>query len=114
MKTLLLTLLIAISGAAHADDSKWQTFWDEEDKQKHMALSALGANILYSGFENMSRKPSGWTKKESAKAAFITMMSIGLAKEVLLDHNNTMQEHGRDMLANAIGSGTVIIWRIEW
>lgn len=100
MKSLMLLILLALAPVvSNASDAS--VFLHEEDKQKHMALSALGANLLHA---------AGMTEKQ----AFWTMIAIGLSKEVLLDPHNSKQEHRRDMLANTIGAGTVFVWSIKF
>jgi hypothetical protein len=77
--------------------SSIKQFFSEQDKQKHMAGSAIGANILFALLANPLQ-------------ALLLMLIIGLIKEAT--DNNTMVEHGRDMLANLIGASTVLIWLI--
>ncbi len=89
-----LIFLMILSGAASAN-----TFFTEQDKQKHMVGSALGANLMYG---------AGLTKWE----AFCVMLTIGAFKELGDDNSNT--ENGRGMLANAIGASSVFVWEIEF
>jgi hypothetical protein len=96
IKIIILSLMLFIAGCnvAGADD-----FFHEDDKQKHMALSALGANVLYAA----GLKP--WQ-------AFAVMVSVGALKE--LGDDNTDVEHGRDMLANTLGASSVFVWTIKF
>ena len=90
----LVLIFTLISAPVHAD-----TFFTEPDKQKHMVGSAIGANLMYA---------AGLSKWQ----AFGAMLAIGALKE--LGDNNSSTEHGRDMLANAIGASSVFIWTIEF
>ncbi len=94
MKVVTLSILLMLSAPISAD-----TFFAEPDKQKHMIGSAIGANLMYS---------AGLTKWQ----AFGAMLAIGAIKE--LGDNNSSAEHGRDMLANAIGASTVFVWEIKF
>jgi hypothetical protein len=97
MKKLMIAaalVMLSACNVAGADD-----FIHEQDKQKHMALSALGAHALHAA----GLKP--WQ-------AFAVMMYIGTMKE-LRDHNSNV-EHGRDMLANAIGASSVFVWTVKF
>jgi hypothetical protein len=97
MKRLMIAVALVMLSAcnvAGADD-----FIHEQDKQKHMALSALGANVLYAA----GLKP--WQ-------AFGVMVGIGALKEMGDDNSNV--EHGRDMLANAIGASSVFVWSVKF
>jgi len=96
MKLLFLTFILLISPLAHAED-----FFHQRDKQLHMSVSAIGANSI---------RALGYTEIQ----AFWMMMTIGVVKEIADGHNNTMTEHSRDLLADAIGSATVVVWRIKW
>ena len=92
MRVIILFMLL--STAASAD-----TLFTEQDKQKHIAGAAIGANLMYA---------AGLTKWQ----AFGAMLAIGAFKE--LGDDNSSSEHGRDMLANAIGASSVFIWSIEF
>ena len=94
MKAYVLIMLMLFSGSCSAD-----SFFAEQDKQKHMALSAVGSNLLYA---------SGLTKLQ----AFSIMLAIGAIKEAGDDNSGT--EHARDMLANAIGASSVFVWEIKF
>lgn len=94
MKMGILAILLMLSTSASAD-----TFFSEPDKQKHMIGSAIGANLMYA---------AGLTKWQ----AFGAMLAIGALKE--LGDGNSNTEHGRDMLANAIGASTVFVWSIKF
>lgn len=94
MRAVVLSLILMLSSAVNAD-----TFFIESDKQKHMAGSAIGANLMYA---------AGLTKWQ----AFGVMLAIGAIKE--LGDDNSSAEHGRDMLANAIGASSVFVWSIEF
>lgn len=96
MKHLFIILILLSSPLAHAEE-----FFHQRDKQLHMSISAIGANSI---------RALGYTETQ----AFWMMMTIGVVKEIADGHNNTMEEHGRDLLADAIGSSTVVVWRIEW
>ena len=88
---LLLALLAA---PVHAE-----TFFIEQDKQKHMKYSAVATNLMYWG---------GMSKWQ----AFTTMMVVGAIKEQMDD--NTEEEHHRDMMANMLGASTVFVWEIKF
>ena len=94
MKMAILAILLMLSASASAD-----AFFAEQDKQKHMIGSAIGANLMYA---------AGLSKWE----AFGAMLAIGALKE--LGDDNSSVEHGRDMLANVIGASTVFVWEIKF
>lgn len=71
------------------------SFFEQKDKQKHIAVSALLTTVGFSVGQQ-----AGLTKKQSILASAITVMSIGLAKEILDDNFDT-----DDILANAVGTG---------
>ena len=93
MKPLLLLLTLLLPGMASAE------FFQQRDKQLHMAGSAIGVHVLHA---------AGMTKQQ----AFWSMMFIGAMKE--LGDDNTGREHAMDMVANTIGAATIFTWRYEF
>ena len=84
-----------LTTSANAD-----TFFIEQDKQKHMAAHAIGANFLHL---------AGYTPTES----FLIMLASGVVFEVL-ENENTDNEKLRDIKANIIGASTVFVWEIKF
>ncbi len=93
---LLLIILLGITNISYAD-----SFFQEGDKQNHMAAHAIGANGLHLVFEM------------SPGHAWLTMTAAGVLYEVLTNES-TVNESLRDIQANAIGGATVFVWKIEF
>ena len=94
MKYLVLALSL-LTTPTQAD-----TFFIEQDKQKHMTAHAVGANFLHL---------AGYTPTES----FLIMLASGVAFE-MLENENTDNEKLRDIKANIIGASTVFVWSIKF
>jgi large-conductance mechanosensitive channel len=82
-------------------------FFSEQDKQKHIAGSAIGVNVLYLAVALFVGH--GWL---AVVNALVAMLVVAIVKEFFDD--NTMLEHLRDMLANSIGISTVFVWTIKF
>lgn len=95
IKILFLLALVLVASQVKADP-----LWEQEDKQKHMVVSAVGSSLLVE---------AGMTPTK----AFLTMVGIGLVKE-LTDSHNTMEEHKQDMLADTIGASIVFTYSMEF
>ena len=96
IRKLLLIILLGVSTTSYAD-----SFFQEGDKQNHMAAHAIGANGLHLMFDM------------SPGHSWLTMMSAGVLYEVLTNES-TVNESLRDIKANALGGATVFLWKIEW
>ena len=96
MKKLLISLLLLVSVSAQADP-----YFEQRDKQLHMAGSALGASL----FAMMG---------ESPKEAFRDMMIIGILKEIADGNGNTLNEHAGDLVADALGSSVVFTFHYDF
>jgi len=97
MKRVLAVLLLCYSSVGAAGG-----FIEQEDKQKHMALSAVGSVAIYTLADG----------KLSKTESFLAMLAIGFAKEVYDGNRNTMKEHAADMGADALGS--MVVFSVPW
>lgn len=96
MKHLLIALLLSFSLSANAE-----TFFEQEDKQKHMLYSAAGAAVWM-------------VMTESKKEAFWTLIALGVLKEISDGDRNSTEEHLGDFAAGALGASTVFLWKYEF
>lgn len=95
VSVLFLIYILTLPSVCSAGNSL-----SEPDKQKHMVVSAVGSSLLVE---------AGMTPTK----AFLTMVGIGLVKE-LTDSHNAMEEHKQDMLANTIGASVVFTYSVEF
>lgn len=103
IEEIVIITLVAVA-VLFSCDVKAEPLWEEADKQKHMVVSAVGATAIYElGDGRLTRTE-----------AFAIMVGIGLAKELIDGDKNTLQEHKRDLAADAIGSAFVFTWKVEF
>lgn len=92
-KSLIISLLLGVSTSAYSSDN---FSIHKTDKQTHMAMS-YGAALT----STMLMKKAGSTRADAVFYSSILVLSLGMAKELLVDDEFC----GGDMVANMIGTG---------